>query len=181
MKALRTIFIIIGLVLSINITFAQDETPEVVSTVTTVIEETPTAEDTGAFAIDESIMMLLSTLFSVLGVTVIAGISVYRNGGNVKDALRASAESGLRGILTNEGLSGTIETRLLSIPQKQRDWLIELVNLTSPLTDTSTISTDAATWVRNVLDGNLETGAIVAQSTRDTFETIDDKPIDAVG
>lgn len=161
---------------------AQDETEEPIPTVEAtaevtvepvpVVEPAPVEDGT----VDSNIVVLISTISSIVAVTVIAGVSVFRSGGTAQAAIKASAEKGVRTLIGNEGLTSTIETRLLSIPQAQRNWLIELVNLASPLTDTSTISKDAAQWIVNVVDGNPATGAIVAQGSRATQETIQAKP-----
>jgi regulator of protease activity HflC (stomatin/prohibitin superfamily) len=169
MNTLKSKLAILVLLLSIAFpVFAQDATE--VPTVEVAVEAEPDV------TVDSSIMILLTTGFSILAVTIVSGIAVFRSGGTAQEAIKAGAEKGVRSLIGNEGLSSTVENRLLAIPQAQRNWLMELVNLASPLTDTSTISTDAAQWIVNVLDGNLETGAIVAQSTRDTMTTIQDKP-----
>jgi hypothetical protein len=178
MKTLRSTLAILILMLILSMaTFAQD-TPEPAPTVeapaeATVIVEVPVevpvpVEDV---TVDSNIVVLISMISSIFAVTVIAGVSVFRSGGTAQAAIKAGAEKGVRSLISSEGLSGTVENRLLAIPQAQRNWLMELVNLASPITDTSTISKDAAQWIKNVLDGNALTGAIpfTASSTSESF------------
>lgn len=102
--------------------------------------------------IDPNLLLLLS----IIAPTLIAVVAVWRSSGNVNQAITA----GINRSISNPQLATTIETRLSAIPQDKRQFLIDLVDLASPITDTSSISKDAAQWIKNMLDGNAATGAI---------------------
>ena len=117
MKTLRMIWIIIiVLVLSINITIAQEATPTV-ETPVEVTDEVPVDTVT----LDSDIVVLITSVVSIVAVVFMAGLTIIKSGGTAQEAIKAGAEKGVRTLIANEGVSGTIETRLLSIPQKQRD------------------------------------------------------------
>lgn len=171
-RKLAILILILGLSFPV---FAQDETPtsETLVTETPVTEPTP-ADDTPILAdVDNDIVMLISSLVSIVAVVGMAMFTVSRMGGTTKEALLAGVERGTRTLISDEGLSTTVEQRLNAIPQQYRNFLMELVNLASPITETSIISKDASKWLHNVLDGNLETGAVpfTANSTSEGFFT----------
>jgi hypothetical protein len=177
MKTLGRASALFILLFSIHLTFAQDtaepiptaEVPIVATEVPILAVETPATNE--SFAISSSVMTLIMFVIGMGGMVTVSVMSVHNSGGTAKEALKAGAVSGIRGLISNPDLSGTIETRLLAIPEAQRKWVIELVNLASPITSTSTISADAAQWIKNVMDGNPDTGAVLAQSTLDMIDT----------
>jgi hypothetical protein len=118
---------------------------------------------------DTNSMMLITALISILAVSIIAGVAVLSSGGTAKEAVRSGATKGIRGIIGNEQLSATVEARLNAIPQDKREYLLQLIDLATPITDTSQISKDAHQWIRNVLDGNTETGAITFTAPLDAI------------
>lgn len=179
MKALHSTLAILILMLSLNMaTFAQDETGEPKSTAEATAEVTvepvpvvePAPTET-VVIIDSSIVNLIQSIVSILSVVGVSVWTVTRMGGTTKEAIKAGTTTGVRGVISDTGLSTTIEERLNAIPQQYRNFLMQFVNLASPITDTATITRDAAQWIKNVLDGNAETGAVpfTASSASENF------------
>lgn len=101
----------------------------------------------------------LVSIISILAMALVSGIAVWRKRGDIQ----AGATQSIRDIIGNEALSTSVEARLSAIPVNNRNAIIEFVEMASPLTDTTTISKDAAQWIQNMLDGNVATGAIASK------------------
>jgi hypothetical protein len=108
----------------------------------------------------------LIPVISILAMALVSGIVAWRKGGDIQ----AGATKSTYGIIGNETLSTTVETRLSAIPQDKRDFVLQFIDMVTPITDTNVVSKDAAQWMKNMLDGNPQTGAI-------TFTA----PLDAIG
>lgn len=98
-------------------------------------------------------------------VAVMALGAVYAavsSGKSVADAARAGGESAARGIITNKAIAEWSESRLNHVPPSIRRALLGVVDVFDPATAKTEGDLDNKTqqWIRNLLDGNPETGAV---------------------
>lgn len=101
--------------------------------------------------------------FVTVGVMALGAVYVaVSSGKSVSEAARAGGESAVRGIITNKEISAWGEARLNYVPTSIRKALLSIVDVFDPATASSTSDLDDKTldWIRNLADGDPNTGAV---------------------
>lgn len=140
-----------------------EETPVVEPTVI-VVEETPVVESP-VVVVEET----ANTTAIVIGAFVTIGIMALgvlwtsvQSGKTLVESVKTTAESGTRSVISSEPIAAWGEERLSHIPKPLREAIMSINDAFSPFTSRTTSDLDNKTqeWVRNMLDGNAETGAV---------------------
>jgi hypothetical protein len=122
-----------------------------------------------AFAQEPDSGATVDTTAVIIGAFVTVGVmalgvifAAVSSGKNAVDAAKAGGESAVRGIISNKPISEWGEDRLSHVPASIRNALTAVVDVFDPATARTESDLDNKTqeWIRNLLDGNPETGAV---------------------
>lgn len=146
--------------LSVFRIMAQDEPPvEETPVVETPVEEPP------VIVVEET----ANTTAIVIGAFVTIGLmslgvlwTSVQSGKTLVESVKTSAESGALSVISSEPIAMWGEERLSHIPKPLREAIIGINDAFSPFTSRTTSDLDNKTqeWIRNMLDGNPDTGPV---------------------
>jgi hypothetical protein len=107
--------------------------------------------------------------FVTVGVMALGVVfAAVSSGKNAVEAAKAGGESAVRGIISNKPISEWGEDRLNHVPASIRNAMTAIVDVFDPATASTQSDLDNKTqeWIRNLLDGNPETGAVDFDNTK---------------
>lgn len=116
-----------------------------------------------ATSAEVDVTLVIIGAFVSIGVIALGAIfAAVSSGKSVADAARAGGESAVRGIITNNEIAAWSEDRLNHVPPSIRRVILDVVDVFDPATERSESDLDNKTqqWVRNLLDGDPNTGAV---------------------